>query len=116
LTKTVTQKNKPKTRRWRVLIYKVFVQTFFKKFVGVRGQSPRGFGRGRGQSPRGFVLLTALFKTAAFRIAFALGLGRGAAYGDGAFIAMAFVVIETAMGYIAADVLFLHGCSSSVDI
>jgi len=39
-------------------------------------------------------------------------VGRGAAYGDAALVAMVGVVVKAAMGYVALNVLIGHGRSS----
>ena len=56
--------------------------------------------------------LATFLKAVTFRIALVMRVGRGAAYGDAALVAMVGVVVKAAMGYVALNVLIGHGRSS----
>jgi hypothetical protein len=59
-----------------------------------------------------FVSLAVFFKAVAFGVAFVVGGGACAAYGDASFVAVVFVVVEAAVGYAATNVLVRHDFSS----
>jgi hypothetical protein len=59
-----------------------------------------------------FLILQAFFKAVAFGVAFVMGVGGVATYGDTAFVAMVGLVVKTAMAYVATNVLIRHSRTS----